>query len=289
MLRRTLFITALFVLLPACAQAQFGVPGATLVAERLTGDLLGEPAPEPGDQVGIFFGEQVVGRFVYTSDDTTRAFNMFVYGDDPSTEVKEGPEFNQILTVRFFDGSTDTVRTDLAFINANQEPITLRFKGQEVPPGLDDILPIDLTPTRGMNLQLGINPPGGNNGSGGDNAGNPAGNYDINADGTVDNKDAAVILRLIAGSITSRHLSATNTSTATTTTESDDTENGETTEATSAASSSVAALRTTPSGVLALELRLLEISSPATLMDRADVNNDGVVNSADAIEVLKNR
>ncbi len=220
-------------LLSAPALAQFDVPASTAVREKITGQLLsaeGAPAPEAGDQIGAFVGDQVVGLFSFTGETATREFVIVIYGDLQNTnDVVEGAKRNQVITFRFFDSSANTDRTDVVVEAPNGERFTYKYAGEEVPPILDDLpIPIDLTPTRTLNLRVGVT--GGNGGDGGD--GDPVNRFDVDGNGRVQVRDAAIVLRIVTGA--TRGLSEDS-------------------------------------------------------LGRADVNDDGVVSTADAIEVLQNR
>jgi len=183
---------------PAFAQ-QFDVPASTPVRERVTGQLLsaeGAPAPEAGDQVAAFFDGEVVGLFSYTDENATREFDILIFGDYPESRgVVEGPTQGDRVEFRFFDSSANQVRTDVIVENLDGERFNYRYAGEEVPPILDDLpIPIDLTPTRNLNLRVGV---AGNDG--GDGGGDSAGDYDVNADGKINTKDAAVVLRIVSG------------------------------------------------------------------------------------------
>ena len=51
------------------ASAQFSGPLVTNTRIRYVGSLLtepGQPPPEEGDQIGVFFGEDLIGRYTFT-------------------------------------------------------------------------------------------------------------------------------------------------------------------------------------------------------------------------------
>lgn len=186
------------VLATPSARAQFEQPGQSSVRERLTGEMLsaeGAPTPEAGDQVAAFFQGEVVGLFTFTSETSGRQFSFVVFGDNPSTSEVDGPRQGDRVEFRFFDSSANQVRTDIRVENTQGEAFNYRYGGEEVPPILDDLpIPIDLTPTRNINLRLGVQPGGGGGGGG-----EPSGDFDVNGDGTVDKRDAALVLRIISG------------------------------------------------------------------------------------------
>lgn len=187
-------------LLGAPALAQFDVPASTAVREKITGQLLsaeGAPAPEAGDQIGAFVGDQVVGLFSFTGETATREFVIIIYGDLQTTnDVVEGAKRNEVITFRFFDSSANTDRTDVVVEAPNGERFTYKYAGEEVPPILDDLpIPIDLTPTRTLNLRVGVT--GGGGGDGGD--GDPVNRFDVDGNGKVQVADAAIVLRIVTG------------------------------------------------------------------------------------------
>lgn len=209
---------ALAASLGAAAAAQFGdATPDTNIVESLSGQLLGAegaPTPEPGDQIGAFFGDQLLAVFTFTSTQTDPlAWDMIVAGDDPeTTDVKEGPGVGDVVRFRFFDSSTDMTRTDIVPTRQdNGEVITYVFRTDT--PTFQ--LPIDVPgappfpgapgPNIPFNLTLGIAAPddggaggnggGGNGGGGGSGQGNP----DVNGDGRIDKRDAALVMRVMIG------------------------------------------------------------------------------------------
>lgn len=180
------------------AMAQFDVPSSTAVRERISGQLLsaaGAPAPESGDQIGAFVGNQVVGLFTFSGEVTTREFNILIYGDLTSTtDSVEGAKRNEAVAFRFFDVSANTERTDVIVETPNGERFNYRYAGEEVPPILDDLpIPIDLTPSRTLNLRVGVTTGGG----GGDN--DPLNKFDVDGNGKIEVADAAMVLRIVTG------------------------------------------------------------------------------------------
>lgn len=175
------------------ALGQFGVPASTNVRERLVGKLLsaeGAPRVASGDQVGAFFDNTLVGVFTFSDSDE---FSFVIFGDNPNTATKEGPAAGDAVQFRFFDASTNETRTDVQAENLQGERFNFRYQGVEVPP-LDDIpFPIDLTPTRNINLRIGVS-----QGGGGDDA-DRLNKYDVDGNGKVDEADAAMVLRLVLG------------------------------------------------------------------------------------------
>ncbi len=210
---------ALLMALPECAEAQFNDPGQqSNVVERLTGQLLsaeGEPTPEPGDQLAVFFEDQILGVFNYTSGQVDPLeYDILIFGDDPDTEdVVEGPEVGQPIRFRFFDSSTNQTRTDLAVLNAQGEQFNLTFQGEftfTIPIMVPGAPPFPDAPAREFDVLLGAEGTGGNNGGGGGGGGSGGSaeepNYDVNNDGSVNKKDAAIVLRVVIGA--SRAVSA---------------------------------------------------------------------------------
>jgi hypothetical protein len=189
--------------------AQFGTPGSTLTRERVAGDfVLGSDvtAIEPGDQVGAFFDDELVGVFTVTNETGTDGFSFIVFGDDPETpDVVEGPSRNDRVEFRFFDSSTNGERIAQP-LNSSGEPFNYRYGGEVLPP-IPDGFPIDLTPTASIDLRIGDpsdNDNGGGNGGGdegGDGGGNSGGaSPDVDGDGKITTKDAAIVLRFVVGS-----------------------------------------------------------------------------------------
>lgn len=187
------------------ASAQFSGPLVTNTRIRYVGSLLtetGQPPPEEGDQIGAFFQDDLIGRYTFTLGQTDPvAFAFFVSGDDPFTPEIEGPEFNDPVTFRFYDSSTNFVRTDIAPVNSGGEVFNLVFKGQlgiDIP--IIDLPDELLYPTADppFDLRLGVQPSGGDPGGGGDPA--PTGNPDVDNNGTINRDDAALVIRIVTGS-----------------------------------------------------------------------------------------
>lgn len=183
----------------ATALAQFDVPTGTAVRERITGQLLsaeGAPAPEAGDQIGAFAGNQIVGIFSFSGETATREFSIVIFGDlETTNDVVEGAKRGQAIVFRFFDSSANTERTDVVVESPNGERYNYKYAGEEVPPVLDDLpIPIDLTPTRTLNLRVGVT-----GGGGGDGDGDPVDKYDVDGNGKIEVADAAMVLRVVTG------------------------------------------------------------------------------------------
>jgi len=186
----------------ACAQFDSSNPG--LVRERIGGTAfpgLSASTIEAGDQLGAFFGEQLVGSFAFTSG-TGPEFSLIISGDNPATQASEGPDTGEQVEIRFYDASTNFVLNNIRVETAGGERFNLTFQGQAVPniPGL----PIDLTPSRLLNVRIteggGAGGPSGPGGGGGGDPGNPGQGFDVNGDGTVDRKDIALVIRAITAS-----------------------------------------------------------------------------------------
>ncbi len=206
---------ALALLITLCiaesASAQLGAPLVTNTRIRYLGSLLsepGEPQPEEGDQIGVFFEDQLVGRYTFTQaqiDPLT--FSLFANGDDPFTNGEiEGPQFGDPITFRFFDASTNFVRTDIVPVNSGGEIFNVVYEGQV---GIDIPiidLPDDLlypTADPPFDLRLGIEPTnGGGDGGDGDGGGTPtpSGDPDVDDNGKINREDAALVIRIVTGS-----------------------------------------------------------------------------------------
>lgn len=193
------------------ALAQFGSPLVTNTRIRYIGSLLsepGEPQPEDGDQIGVFFEDQLIGRYTFTQGQVEPlAFSIFANGDDPFTNnTLEGPEFGDPVSFRFYDASTNFVRTDIVPINSGGEVINVVYEGQV---GIDIPiidLPDDLlypTADPPFDLRLGIEPADGGDGGDGDGNGGtptPTGDPDVDDNGTINKEDAALVIRIVTGS-----------------------------------------------------------------------------------------
>lgn len=183
----------------------FGVVGSTPVRERLAGAVLladGVAAVEPGDQLGAFVGDELSGSFTWGAGDDLTEYEIVIFGDIPDTQgIVEGPTRNETITVRFYDSSTDSIRSDVRLENAQGESVNYRYAGEEVPDLPVDLPGLDLTPTRALNVRIGAAPAGGGGNDGGDNGGGGSAgpSPDVDADGKVTTKDAALVLRIVNG------------------------------------------------------------------------------------------
>lgn len=178
------------------ALAQFNTPASTNVREKIVGTFVpgdSGPTPDAGDQIGAFAKNKVIGVFQYDSG-ADASFSVPLYGDDPSTEDKEGPVVGDKVTFKFYDSSTNTT-IDLAVLNANGEKVNLTFQGQQIPSLPIDLPGFDLTPSRSFDLT----PATATGGSGNGDTTGTGNQYDVNGDGKVDTEDAALVLRAVMG------------------------------------------------------------------------------------------
>jgi hypothetical protein len=191
-----------------CA-AQFIAGGGTNIRERVAGVLrLAPDAPVPvdGDQLAAFYDGAItsdVFQFTVESAESLE-FSVVVFGDDPLTEEKEGPEAGEVVEFRFYRAATNVVYRRLGTLNQSGEAFNYQFAGQAVPDFVGDLpFPIDLIPTQPLDLRLTADPEdsGGSVGGGdGDGDGAPLPpDYDVNGDGVVNVRDAAEILRRMSG------------------------------------------------------------------------------------------
>lgn len=191
---RPAFVFSIVALAASPAFAQFGTPGSTRMREKIVGKLLsatGAPAPAASDQLGVFFKNNLIGAFTYTG--TATDFVLTIYGDDPETTAVEGPKPGEKVEFRFFDASANATRTDLRVENLEGEAFNYKYGGElnTIPDGLP--IPIDLTPTRNLNLRVGVT----DSGSGG--GGTDGEKYDVDGNGSIDEADAAMVLRMVIG------------------------------------------------------------------------------------------
>ncbi len=259
-------------MLAAASQAfgQFGEPGATSVRERIVGELkaaTGTPDPAAGDMIGAFFdSDKLCGRFVFTGTTVTRNVNILIYGDLASTSgTKEGPSRNQRVTFKFYDASSNQTLPVSVLGRPGGEVFNYTYQGTEVPPIPIELPGLDLTPSRDLDFRIGDS---GNGGNGGGNGGS-TNRYDIDGDGKVTQKDAALILRQVSGGNTTAPSSrSVTTTTGTTTTGTGTTGTGTTGTGTNTTGTNTTATTTGAS---------------------MDVNRDQRIDVNDAIEVLRNK
>lgn len=177
------------------ALAQFGTAGSTPVREKLIGKLLsadGAPTVASNDQLGVFFKNSLVGSVTFP--DTKTDFAVTIFGDDPATTPVEGPKIGEKVDFRFYDSSANAIRTDLRVENTDGEAFNYRYAGEAavLPGGLP--IPIDLTPTRFLNVRIGATDSPGPGGPGDDRD-----KFDVDGNGKINAADAAMVLRLVLG------------------------------------------------------------------------------------------
>lgn len=185
----------------APAAAQFDGPLDSPIRSRLVGVVnsdSGAPTISPGDEIAAVFNGQVVGvqRFGTTASGPV-PINLTVFGDDPDTQVVEGPGQGQQITFQFYDSSTGMIRNNVVALNLAGEISIVRFEGDRI--DFDIPLPPDLlTPVQEFNFRLTEqdNSPGDGSGGGG---GGGQGNPDVNDDGVIDKRDVALVLRGVIG------------------------------------------------------------------------------------------
>ncbi|MCB9838786.1 MAG: hypothetical protein H6813_05565 [Phycisphaeraceae bacterium] len=199
-----LWATLVAMLFASDTLAQFAGPLVTNTRIRYVGSLLtddGESPPTEGDQIAVFFEDQIIGRYTFTQgQEDPIAFAFFVSGDDPFTDDIEGPKFGDPVTFQFYDSSTNFTRTDIAPVNSGNEVINVVFRGQlgiDIP--IIDLPDELLFPTADppFDLRLGADP--GSAGGGGDGPA-PTGNPDVDNNGAINREDAALVIRIVTGS-----------------------------------------------------------------------------------------
>ena len=191
---------------PAAGQFNDSLP-STEIVWILGGDLIraeGAPPIQAGDQIGAFSEGRLVGRIELSEARAAAGTyaELRVFGDDPDTSEQEGPPPNGVVTFGYFDASTNTTITDVRAVNDDGEPVNLAYQGGErVPfpfpiPGLPD------APSATVDLRIGV--AGDDDGGGGDGGGGgggqiPEGDPDVDGDGEITRKDAALVLRVVVG------------------------------------------------------------------------------------------
>jgi hypothetical protein len=186
----------------APAAAQFDGPLDSPIRSRLVGVVnsdSGAPTIDSGDEIAAIFNGQVVGvqRFGSTASGPVN-INLTVFGDDPDTEVVEGPRQGEQITFQFYDDSTGAIRNNVVALNLAGEISIVRFEGDRI--DLDIPLPPDLlTPVQEFNFRLTAEDNSPGDGSGGDGGGGGQGNPDVNDDGVIDKRDVALVLRGVIG------------------------------------------------------------------------------------------
>lgn len=205
-LRSAIAIVVLLLCAPV-SLGQFGTPGSTNTRERLAGRLTdggaGEaPSIAEGDQIGVFFEGMLVGLFQFSAASAASGeFSVIIFGDDPSTQITEGPSRGDRVEFRYFDESTEGVLTGLSVRNLQGEILNYRYAGENIPPLPIQLPGLDLVPTREVNLSFSgssSNPDTGG-GDGGGGGGTPTGNPDVDGDGSITTRDAALVLRIVSG------------------------------------------------------------------------------------------
>ncbi|MCA9292651.1 MAG: dockerin type I repeat-containing protein [Phycisphaerales bacterium] len=203
-------IAVLLGMLATEARAQFDTPGSTDTRQRVAGVLTSQGGPiiEAGDQIGAFAGDLLVGSFTFTGESAaTGEFAFMVFGDDANTEAVDGAEQNVLIEFRFYDGSSNTEYHKLGVKNTSGENYNYKYAGQVLPPFDLPGFPIELlVPTQSLDLVVTsdtTNSGGtGSSGTGGEGGGSPAGSFDVDGDGKVTTRDAALVLRIVSGSAT---------------------------------------------------------------------------------------
>jgi len=191
----------------APAAAQFTEPVQTSIRARIVGVVTSEdgaPTIDSGDEIAALFDGQVVGlqRFAQPADGEIE-LSLTVFGDDPDTQEVEGPPVNSVITFQFFDQSTGMTRNNVVALNTAGEVSAVRFEGEDIDLGIPDSpLPDDLlTPVQEFDLRLTAQDgsSGDGDGDGGGGGGSGGGNPDVNGDGVVNKRDAAIVLRVLIG------------------------------------------------------------------------------------------
>lgn len=199
---RAFFILFVFVVLPSTAMGQFGSSPSTPIRWDLSGEFIrSQTAPpiEQGDEIGVFFNGNLVGRLELNSAQATSESyaDLRVFGDDPNTPEIEGPALNDIISFQYFDESTNTTLTNVRALNSNGEPVNLAYLGGVIIP--IPIPNIPTAPSQTVNLLISAEGDDNNNDNGNGNGSTPTGNPDVDGDGTITSKDAAMVLRVVIG------------------------------------------------------------------------------------------
>lgn len=188
----------------APAAAQFTEPVQTSIRARIVGVVTSEegaPTIDSGDEIAAIFNGEIVGlqRFGQPADGEVE-LSLTVFGDDPETQEVEGPPLNSVITFQFFDQSTGMTRNNVVALNTAGEVSAVRFEGEDIDLGIPDSpLPDDLlTPVQEFDLRLTAQDGSPGDGGGG-NGGGGGGNPDVNGDGVVNKRDAALVLRVLIG------------------------------------------------------------------------------------------
>ena len=181
------------------AVAQFEGPPMSDIRSRIVGEVTSEsgaPALDSGDEIAAIFNNTVVGLQRFDGGASPAALNMVVFGDDPETPEQEGPPVGAQITFRFYDDSTGMIRNNVVALNTAGEVSIVRFQGDRI--DLDIPLPDDLLiPVQEFDLRLTAQD--GSGGDGGGGGGGSQGDPDVNADGVIDKRDVALVLRAVIG------------------------------------------------------------------------------------------
>lgn len=174
--------------------------------ERITGTVLvGDSGVviEGGDQVRALWEGERVGSTTFTGESPDGSYSVVIAGDVVSTtDEVEGPRRGDRIEFVFFDDSRGVERP-LEPRNAQGESAVVRFEGEQsvTVPFFGEILPeraFDLALTGDDGSDDGGG--GGDDGDGGDGGGGtPTGNPDVDGDGEVTTRDAAIVLRIVVG------------------------------------------------------------------------------------------
>ncbi len=214
-MRATLWVNMCVMGLVLCsiassARAQFSTPASTDVRQRVAGKLItesGGPVPQPGDQLGAFADDELVGSFTFISGSSATEFAFVIFGDSETTSEVDGAKQGVKIEFRFFDASSNVTYLGLGIKSESGETFNYTFAGQMVPPFDLPGFPIDqLVPTQALDMVVTNDPTnsGGlssaNNNGSGDGSGTPEGDFDIDGDGKVTTRDAAMVLRILSGS-----------------------------------------------------------------------------------------
>ena len=198
----------------AGATTHFAAPNESDYKWRINGQIFATGfTPERGDEIAVFDPSgAVIGTGVIGDMDRSLAedeFSVVTYGDDPeTTPVDEGAVVGEILTFRYYDGSTNMEYTNVAALNANTgEQMNLAWDGQKVLE-LPFVLPgFDLTPSVMADVAVSNTSgttPGGDTGdsdttSTGDDTQTSRTDRDFDGNGKVDVDDVRFVLHLILG------------------------------------------------------------------------------------------
>ncbi len=172
---------------------------AWLLSGNLVSGTDGPPI-EAGDEIGVFFGDRLIGAVAITaSQAASQSYaSLIIFGDNPNTNIVEGPVLNNPITFQYYDASTNTTLVGVRALNANGEAVNLTWQGGEVIPPFVP-LPIEVR-YQSAEFDLRIGGGSGDNNGGNNGGGNtPTGNPDVDGDGHITRKDAAMVLRVVIG------------------------------------------------------------------------------------------